>query len=254
MSDREKLHEWIDRFNDNDLSGEELERFLEMLKTDPRLRAEVRLDKELNSILAEEDEIEFRRKILDVMKKRSPGQQRNWLLMAAMFLVLAGMVALFFWAVRKPLRQDEKNQPFTSTDTINRTVRPVPAFPRKDNMRPGSHTPQEKRELLADNFTPNPAFENMLGTTVREGGITMLKPDNGLTFHHRSVIRFEWKKTEGRAVRIQIVDPSGRQALNVENITHSWLEVPADSLPPGLYYYKVVVEDELVHLGKFFVR
>ena len=70
MSDREKLPELIDRFNNGKLTGEKLTAFLEMLKTNPRLREEVRLDSDLNEILANMDILELRQKILSIQQNR----------------------------------------------------------------------------------------------------------------------------------------------------------------------------------------
>ena len=70
MNKNEKIHEWIDRFNDNELTGDELSEFLELLKVDEALKAEVRLDKDLNEFLQDEGELSLRKKIMEVSESK----------------------------------------------------------------------------------------------------------------------------------------------------------------------------------------
>ena len=51
--EREKINEWIVRYNEGTLDGEELEMFLRMLEHDEELRREVSVDQEINRVLEE---------------------------------------------------------------------------------------------------------------------------------------------------------------------------------------------------------
>jgi hypothetical protein len=104
MSDREKLPELIDRFNSGDLKGKELTAFLEMLRANPRLREEVRLDADLNNILADTDTIELRKKVLSLKKHRQNRQSNDLrlFLIAASLLLLIGLEVLLL-LTKKPV-------------------------------------------------------------------------------------------------------------------------------------------------------
>ena len=117
MSDREKLPEWIDRFNNGELSGKELTSFLEMVQRDPRLSEEIRLDKELDSILKDEDLLEVRAKIRDISSRnlKRRGSRRKFYLMAASFLILigAGTLAYFISELKSKLEIGDEKGPGT---------------------------------------------------------------------------------------------------------------------------------------------
>jgi hypothetical protein len=119
MIENEKLPEWIDRYNANDLKGEELEEFLLLLERDPELRKEVRLDKELNKLLSETDILELREKII---KAKPKDDGRNTLislwLLAASVVILIGLTfySYFQWSGTKAKLDLFENE-FSLNDT-----------------------------------------------------------------------------------------------------------------------------------------
>ena len=121
MIDKKKLPEFIERYNNKQLHGKDLEEFLEMLKNDPGLRLEVKLDKDLNEILAEPDVIEFRRKLI---KNRIPEEKDGpglslYLFAASVALIISLAVLAFIW-IRKSGHASLKTEyQFNLPDTNN---------------------------------------------------------------------------------------------------------------------------------------
>src|ERR1039457_2840799 len=97
MNNIDQIHEWIDRFNNNELDGKELQEFQELLKYDPVLRSEVRLDKELNDMLQQEDLLALRKTIMKVRNDRgNRGPGKKIILLAASILILLIISVLLY--------------------------------------------------------------------------------------------------------------------------------------------------------------
>jgi len=261
MSDREKLPEWIDRFNEGTLRGEDLEKFIEMLKRNPKLRDEVNLDRELNQILEEDDLIEFRKKMLKATRsRRLPGQ--NLLLLAAMIIIIIGLFSLIYYSVRRSDPDHKNVATISDTSSIRneknrRVIAQDSLYPRPTPA--GSPILKNKEEdggsiLLAQNFTPNPALESLLGTTTRNGYFKMIRPDNMAVFPKGGGILFEWKTLDTGPVGIVIVDNRGIKITDFKEELKNYKKVSTSQLRAGLYYYKLMIKDELVYIGKFIIE
>jgi hypothetical protein len=260
MSDREKLPELIDRFNSGELSGEELTTFLEMLKSSPRLREEVRLDKELNEVLANEDILELRRKILDIQMKRQQkeGPGLRIFLLAASLLLLLGIETLLFlkYSNLRATRNTgliHKQQPVSKrAPEITRTEHPVISTdPVKKQKRLND---VKRNNLLAASFKTNPSFETMLGATRYAGNFKLEAPPIGHLFGEKDVVRFEWTMNEDAEIYLKIMNNSGTIVHESGLLSKKTYSLPPGTLKTGLYYFKVMEKEEILFFGKFTVK
>ena len=120
MIDKDKLPEFIDRYNNNQLQGKELEEFVELMKQNPELREEVKLDQDLNTILADYEIIELRRKII---KNRIPPETKSpdlsFFLFAATAAILIGLAFFAYFWLRNTNNEIMSSQfKFNLDDTI----------------------------------------------------------------------------------------------------------------------------------------
>lgn len=112
-----------------------------------------------------------------------------------------------------------------------------------------TNTPQKHEPILADNFSSSPNLEGMLRTDFRSSSIDVISPEIGEIV--RPPITFRWKET-GHPMKLKI--------LTNKEVTILTAIVPADSFRSakqfnaGLYYWKLELNDELLYLGKFFVK
>ena len=69
--------------------------------------------------------------------------------------------------------------------------------------------------------------------------------------HFKDNITFAWEQTEHQSIHLIIFNNRGDDIFNtvVEDAVFKY----SDPLDPGLYYWKLENEDELLYLGKFFV-
>jgi hypothetical protein len=259
MSNREKLPELIDRYNNGELSGDELTAFLEMLKASPRLRKEVKLDSDLNKILADSDILELRKVILSVQKnrKKRKGPDLQIILLAASLLLLIGIEVFLFMnypqhnpsignkiisknqpVLKQPVQKIKIENQITTTETENKGTKNIT---------------YKKEAKTADNFRENLSFENIIGATRHAGSFRMVAPAMGAHFSEKATIVFKWTPDKQAKIELKIMDNSGSGVHESGSLDQSDYSLAPGTLKQGLYYYKVMQKDEIIFFGKFIV-
>jgi hypothetical protein len=260
MNDREKLPELIDRFNNGKLTGEKLTDFLEMLKTNPRLREEVRLDSELNEILANMDILELRQKILSIQQNRQKrkGTDFYFFLLAASLLLLIGIEVLLI--MNKTHRNPYNNTTLTpkyQSDSkqlpVNNKVKQA-AITTKTVNKEKKIRDWKTEKRLAASFRKNPSFENMIGSTRHAGYFRMDAPLIGYRFSEKAEIMFEWTQDGHAEIELKIMDNTGTSIHESRLLDKNKYSLPPGTLNRGLYYFKVLQNDEIIFFGKFMVE
>ena len=258
MSDREKLPELIDRFNSGQLKGDELNSFLEVMKGSPRVREEVRLDKELNEILADKDILELRQKILSVGRTQAQkkGRDFHFLLLAASFLLLIGVEIVLMMNNRSTERSFQASRILKSNPVIPNDQEKVGQSKiAKTNENSGRRINEKKNDLrLAANFRTNPSYENMIGPTRSGGSFKMELPVSGHIYNENSIVTFLWKKGSPEMLELIIMNNAGVNVAKIKVPTENNYSFPAGTFRNGLYYFKVIQEDEILYFGKFVVK
>ena len=260
MSDREKLPELIDRFNNGKLTGEKLTAFLEMLKTNPRLRDEVRLDSELNEVLANMDILELRQKILLIQKNRQrrKGMDLHFFLLAASLLLLIGIEALLIMnnTHRNPSNNTTlipKYHPDSKQLVINNKTEQTAIT--KETVNKGEQIRDRKTDkIFAASFRKNPSFENMIGSTRHAGYFRMDAPLIGYRFSEKAEIIYEWTQDGHAEIELKIMDNTGTNIHESRLPDKNKYSLPPGTLKKGLYYFKVLQNDEIMFFGKFMVE
>jgi len=110
--------------------------------------------------------------------------------------------------------------------------------------------PSKTGRLYAANFQPSPMFEEMLSSNLRSSALNILAPQPGQKVESGH-IRFEWQGDESGPFYVKILDNRGREVAAVN--TEQRRVLVREKLPPGLYYWKLETEEDLLFLGKFVV-
>ena len=103
--------------------------------------------------------------------------------------------------------------------------------------------------LLADNFTESPNLDDLVHTDFRSTSVEVIAPLNGEIV--KAPIRFKWKASN-EEMTLKILTNKERTVLS-KTVTGDALTVEK-KLAPGLYYWKLETEKELIYTGKFLVR
>jgi hypothetical protein len=107
-----------------------------------------------------------------------------------------------------------------------------------------------RQQPLAAAFAESPEMEELMKSAARSEEADVRSPANGSTV--RPGIRFEWTATAKPPFELLILDNRERTVRSVQLQECAYLM--KDSLPRGLYYWKLIGEGELLHVGKFKVR
>ena len=104
-------------------------------------------------------------------------------------------------------------------------------------------------EKFAANFTPSPNLEDLVGSNFRAASVTVESPSNGQAVTGN--IMFRWRARGTTAFKVRVLTNSEKEVFQVTTDRHSVLyDKPLD---PGLYYWMLLEDGELVHVGKFTV-
>jgi len=104
------------------------------------------------------------------------------------------------------------------------------------------------KQVFAENFKPTPYLEEMLAYDVRSYSITVISPKIGEKITGN--ILFQWKEVE-EPVYLKILDNKGAELFSF--IPEGFKFVFTEKLDPGLYYWKLESEDDLLYVGKIFI-
>jgi len=157
--------------------------------------------------------------------------------LAAMVLVAVGICAACYYFV---LRQGSHPQ--------------LPAVAAADSSKSPANQPSptagKSSELVADNYSPYPDLEDMVNVHFRSSALQITSPlaDQATG---KSIL-FAWNPGSAGKVTLKIVDNKGEEIFSASAENNSYRF--SGALKPGLYYWKLESDDELLHVGKFAVR
>ncbi len=260
MPETEITNDWIDRYNEGLLYGSELEYFRNRLSSSPLLRAETRMDAELNQFLADDEMIDLLDKVRDVAhRERRPVSYRKTLLMAASILLfLAISSLLYYFEASRPFetllinpdlgvlfKQEGRK---TILHDFNRVFIP------SKTMTPVARRKLSKQQLMANCYTPLDEYEMLAGSVTRSYSLVLVSPASGMKIHRGSPVKFEWMAMSTRpSVTIILVNNKGNQVCEAPSINAATFTLHTNELSPGLYYWKILDHDMMVLIGKLII-
>jgi hypothetical protein len=173
---------------------------------------------------------------LDAGKESSQRSFPMFWRVAAGFAILVGASAVvsYLFTMRTPERVVAEDQALSRKDT---TAVPVPeAKPRRD--------------LYAANFTESASLQGFVGQDFRSEGVEIVSPLIGATVKESVV--FEWKGEVQSPVVLRIL--SNRENPVYQSTVSGSRVVVRKDFTPGLYYWKLESNGELVYVGTFRVK
>ena len=211
--------------------------------------------------------VEWRKKIAGKV-----GTRRDWYFyrgrIAAAFAVFALLASAYFFIYKNPsfssnfladsttAKQEQRIQTKTTTN-------PTPGEKTQGKNSPVGVNPGNKGtngvkadaaktgngKLPASRYRINPNLENMIGSRLRSGLFEVLGPGNGSVL--KDPIPFTWKKKLVSPHTLKIVNNKNDVLYTypVQGISFTFRE----TLAPGLYYWKLENQNELLYVGKFFI-
>jgi hypothetical protein len=105
---------------------------------------------------------------------------------------------------------------------------------------------EDKSKLLAANYTELPYMEEMIKENQRNVAFTLLLPDREVVY--ADSLMFRWKPVKGT---VKLTIRNNRDNTIKEDIITGESYILKDHFAPGLYYWLITVNDDVVKAGKF---
>ena len=179
----------------------------------------------------------------------------------AMAAVLVGLSFYLYRYLDRPQAIDNieidspiANEPGGSKPLDEEVVEnPVLPAPKKEETENPSKTTtpvptRDVRDLYAANFVPSESMELLLADQLRSTGLEVVEPVNESVKNWKNGIDFRWTGIEEVGLSIQLENNRGEQLYEqtIEGLAH---KVELD-LEPGIYYWRLESEEDLLMVGR----
>lgn len=174
-------------------------------------------------------------------------------------LLAAASVAALIWIINLLWQPgaghiEQQSPRVVTNDTIpQNTPAPPTKTPIAPPQMPKQQTPPVK-ELIAANFEPSETLEGLLNDATRSETINVTGPANGTTFAPGQAISFAWAAGNDNTAQLQVVVVNNQNKQQYRLDAGSEGLTFAGKLNPGIYYWKLENETDLLYVGMFFIR
>jgi len=227
MKETENLSEWIEKYQSDELDQKEKSRFLSLLNRNPLLRREVMIDKELNDILSDENLLEISEKFRMIRDKMGKKRIRRipGLIAASIFFLLT--IGILILVIKRSLIDNFDGQTVAERSSENC-----------------------KSEYLSANFAPVPEFEILIGSITRGPSFRLQLPQSRIIISRGTDLVFGWTSAEVQnQIKIELFNNKGNRVFGSLPFSGSRFTLHTDYFNPGIYYWKIIIDEELVTIG-----
>jgi hypothetical protein len=268
MRSEKKNIEKVWTYLQGDMSDEQCRRFEEEMKVNPSLAACYEEACDIIRSLKKSNVTELRRQLALIASQygRETGHNRGtffvrpWAAaaMAAAATLCLCLVLYFMTGLRngRPTTGLTGHEQFMGYDTLRQLADEGDdntVYYRGDNM--GNATGarlQPPGETVAILNEENPMLEKRVSLTHFNGDLEIIAPKIGTSFNGDDDILFEWKTSKWKHFSLQVLNNRCQTVFERDTyITRVRLTTP---LSPGIYYWRLRTEKEMLFSGKFFVR
>ncbi len=256
MIEQNKIAEWIDRYNNHDLSDTENHQFSLLLSEHPVLKAEVKVDQELNVIIGDEDTIMLIQKLEKIRKslQKTNAGHIHFLLAASFLILLASgiLVFLFFYkpydfSIPTTVQEVQGNNDKTGLRETIPGLDPGATF----TMNPvEKQRKTERMKNMIARYEKLPELELFIGVATRAGLVHLSSPTARLEISSGSIVLFEWKYLYPVSdLSLQVMDNHGKELTSVFPLMGDQYSLETAAFGKGRIYWKMIMKDEIVAIG-----
>lgn len=178
---------------------------------------------------------------------------------AAVFLVTAILLGTYFFVLKDGSSIKEMFSKTDHTGQITQGEKQT-TVPGEKNISTGEKQTIDT-EKNSQQTTPvngvnnvNPNLEIMIDSRYRSSGIQIISPLNNTNCAAGSNIVFSWTPPVQGSLTLKIINNKNAVVYEYPLGVNGCEFVFKQNLSPGLYYWKLENQDDLLHIGKFFVK
>ncbi len=114
-------------------------------------------------------------------------------------------------------------------------------------------TPEKEKDLWAGNFVPSRDFENLMKQNFRSGeSFELLSPMTDMKAFKE--ISFRWNYSGKETIILKILNNKEKTIMTIKPEQNEYLlQLNQKIFVPGIYYWKIETEEDLLSVGKFIV-
>ncbi|MBN1598793.1 MAG: hypothetical protein JW894_10900 [Bacteroidales bacterium] len=196
----------------------------------------------------------------DKTKAKFPVFRSNVFKIAAAIIILFGLFVLIQVSIKNSdnkLSGNQKPAEQFSDDTVNNTQQKTDVeddiassdILAEDEVN-AERDLDEQKTYLTDHFTPSEKFEAFVNATFRDDNdFELVKPEKTQEFKINDNIEFKWKTNITEPLTLIFYNNSGKEIFRSSQISKTSYTLN-QSFSPGLYYYKLETEENILFFGK----
>jgi hypothetical protein len=197
----------------------------------------------------------FKDMIPELTIEKSPGKQYTYLKrIAASFFFMALFLTFYFTIIDRHLFQNKidlkGNSASISNPASQNSHTSIKSLPRTENIKPSQTEKRSVEDSQNKNFAINPNLEYMINSQFRNETIKVNSPANNSTLIDNII--FAWESFTDKPSQLKIL--SNHNEVIFEYTIQANQFVLKEILPPGLYYWKLENQTDLLYVGKFFIE
>jgi hypothetical protein len=189
-------------------------------------------------------------KMQEVFSGKFEGKQKPFRLkpefyrMAASLLIFIGLSVALIYLTKREHKSNDKltDKTISKTDTIR--------LPSYDSLSTTNHIKSGSVYLASNNkaFQPSSFYESLVSTIYRSADLKTTEPRIN---NKKGTVIFNWTYSKSDSLIIMLIN-------NKDSLIFQQKVTPpykyGTKLKPGLYYWQLQTDDELLYTGKFLIR
>lgn len=127
-------------------------------------------------------------------------------------------------------------------------------LPYRQNEKEIEFNETISENYISEHFTEFPALESAVNEITRDNDLTIIHtPEVGEIISQDRFVKFEWKTSKYALNKIKIINNKGEEIYSSKMLSSNSYLLNR-KLSPGLYYWKLEEEDEVIYVGKFIIK
>jgi hypothetical protein len=173
---------------------------------------------------------------------------------AASFFIMALFITIYFTVIDNQLFQKRdvfQNNKTAVSNQNNQHSLTATKKPNRFNTHKNTLPTTENNSYKKNkNFKINPNLEYMINSQLRDESIKVNSPANNSIVNNNIV--FAWESFPSKPIQLKILNNQNDILFEYSIQTNKF--VLKETLSPGLYYWKLENQTDLLHVGKFFIE
>lgn len=184
--------------------------------------------------------------------------------LVASVIILAG-ISVWFWSLSNSYKsQWEESDRLLKEQQLSKQSDIEPVFTndpgqaeliaiQKDSIERFRKELTDSKALLAAAYEDNPTMEEQMKIRLRSSGLEVLGPSSRNSIKYGDEIAFSWN-TSGNATIALVIYNNKNIIVHQKSELEKTYKLDSESLLPGVYYWKLLLDGDVTYLGKFYLN